>query len=49
LFNAIQHLGRDHDGVLHEFFGVLCADRFDRLRHECAKPWSDVFNEQAAC
>jgi hypothetical protein len=49
LFDAVQHLGCDGDGVLHEFFGVLCADRFDGLRHEGAKSWSDLFNEQTAC
>jgi hypothetical protein len=45
----VKHLGRDDDGVLHEFFRVLGSDRFDGLRDKCPEPWSDLFNEQGAC
>ena len=47
--DAVKHLGRDDDGVLHEFFRVLGSDRFDGLRHERTKAWCDLFNEQISC
>ena len=47
--DAVKHLGRDDDGVLHEFLRVLGSDRFDGLRHERTKAWCDLFNEQTSC